>query len=213
MILQEEFEKCGYQDILVDDRASEYKINLDDIFDIEHKPAELLGVYISKQRDELFLLLDGDIKDINDLCDYWDHKIRVFNIINDKTEEIHKLKYNIVQLIVCSGVIPDRRMEGNLLITRKIIIGGNKTDKKQISIDDNESIELPFHMISADEYEPDADKITRLNQLLPQDGKVSELLKKRLTKKYETSKTEVTVKSLSDTDYESIKGWLDNDNT
>ena len=40
---------------------------------------------------------------IDTLCDYWDDCIRVFTIINGKSETIHKLKYNIVQLIVYSG--------------------------------------------------------------------------------------------------------------
>ena len=33
MILQEEFKKNGYKDLLVGDNASEYNIELEDIFD------------------------------------------------------------------------------------------------------------------------------------------------------------------------------------
>ena len=102
MILQEEFKKSGYKDLLVGDIASEYEVKLEDIFDLDQKPKELLSIFISNQRDELFFLLDGGMADIGSLCDYWDDRIRVFTIINGKSKEIHKLKYNIVQLIVYS---------------------------------------------------------------------------------------------------------------
>lgn len=103
MILQNEFKKNGYKDILVGEIASEYKINLMDIFDLDQKPEELFGIFISEQRDDLFFLLDGDLMEINSLCDCWDDRIRVFMIINGKSKEIHKSKYNIVQLIVIPG--------------------------------------------------------------------------------------------------------------
>ena len=129
MILQNEFKKNGYKDILVGEIASEYEINLVDIFDLDQKPEELLGIFISEQRDDLFFLLDGDLMEINSLCDRWDDRIRVFMIINGKSKEIHKLKYNIVQLIVYSREIPDRSREGNLLISRKILIKGDMTPR------------------------------------------------------------------------------------
>ena len=68
MILQEEFRKNGYKDILVEDSASEFEIDLEDIFDLNQKPEELLSIFISEQRDELFFLLNGDLKEINALC-------------------------------------------------------------------------------------------------------------------------------------------------
>lgn len=163
MILQEEFKKSGYKDILVGDIASEYEINLEDIFDLEQKPEELLCIFISEMRDDLFFLLDGDLMEIDSLCDRWDDRIRVFMIINGKSEEIHKLKYNIVQFIVYSREIPDKSREGNLLISRKILIKGDMTDKNQIIIVDDEVIELPFHMIPTDAFAPDVEQMKRLS--------------------------------------------------
>ena len=182
MILQKEFEKSGYNDLLVGDIASEYEIDLEDIFDLNQKPEELLGIFISKQRDDLFFLLDGDLMEIDDLCDYWDDRIRVFTIINGKTKAFHKLKYNIVQLIVYSGDCPDKNREGNLYISRKIIIKGDMTDKEHIVIDDDEVIELPFHMISADAFAPDEEKVKRLSQLLPEDEDLLVLMEKKQKK-------------------------------
>jgi hypothetical protein len=209
MILQEEFKKNGYKDILIGDIASEYEINLEDIFDLDQKPEELLGIFISEKKDELFFLLDGDLMEINSLCDCWDDRIRVFIIINGKSKELHKLKYNIVQLIVYSGDAPDKSREGNLLISRKIIIKGNMMDKKQIVIDDNEVIELPFHMIPANAFAPDEKKEKQLEQLLPEDEGLLRLMEEKHRKVNRKERDGELDKSLKIQDYERIKEWLE----
>lgn len=208
MILQEEFKKSGYKDLLAGDIASEYKINLKDIFDLDQKPKELLSIFISDQRDELFFLLDGDLKGIDSLCDYWDDRIRVFMIINGKSKAIHKLKYNIVQLIVYSEGVPDRSRESNLLISRKIIIKGDMRDKDRIVIDDEEVIELPFHMIPTDAFAPDEEQMERLSQLLPEDEGLLVLMEKKRKKVKRNKKGDILDKSFGEQDYEMIKGWL-----
>ncbi len=208
MILQNEFKKNGYKDILVGEIASEYEINLVDIYDLDQKPEELLGIFISEQRDDLFFLLDGDSMEINSLCDRWDDRIRVFMIINGKSKEIHKLKYNIVQLIVYSREIPDRSREGNLLISRKILIKGDMTDRNQIVIDDDEVIELPFHMIPADAFSPDAEQMKQLSQLLPEDDALLALMGKKQKKVNRKEREGVLDKSFKVQDYEQIKEWL-----
>lgn len=208
MILQEEFKKNGYKDILVGDIASEYEINLEDVFDIEHKPESLLSIFISDQKDELFFLLDGDLEKIDSLCDYWDGRIRVFMIINGKSKAIHKLKYNIVQLIVYSEGTPDRSRESNLLISRKIIIKGDMTDKDRIVIDDDEVIELPFHMIPTDAFAPDAEQMKRLSQLLPEDEGLLAIMEKKRKRVNRNKREGVSDKSFGEQDYEKIKRWL-----
>lgn len=209
MILQEEFKKSGYKDILVGDTASEYEIDLEDIFELNHKPEELLSIFISEQRDELFFLLDGDLEEIDSLCDCWDDRIRVFTIINGKSKALHKLKYNIVQLIVYSEDTPDKSREGNLLISRKIIIKGDMADKEQIVIDDDEVIELPFHMIPVDVFAPDEEQMKQLSQLLPEDEDLLELLEKKRKKVNRKEKEGVLDKSFEVQDYEKIKEWLE----
>ena len=209
MILQEEFKKSGYKDILVGDIASEYEIDLEDIFELNHKPEELLSIFISEQRDELFFLLDGDLEEIDSLCDCWDGRIRVFTIINGKSKALHKLKYNIVQLIVYSEDTPDKSREGNLLISRKIIIKGDMADKEQIVIDDDEVIELPFHMIPVDAFAPDEEQMKQLSQLLPENENLLELLEKKRKKVNRKEKEGVLDKSFEVQDYEKIKEWLE----
>lgn len=208
MILQEEFKKSGYRDILVGDIASEYEIDLEDIFDLEQKPEELLCIFISEQRDDLFFLLNGDLMEIDSLCDRWDNRIRVFMIINGKSEDIHKLKYNIVQLIVYSREIPDKSREGNLLISRKILIKGDLTDKNQIVIDDEEVIELPFHMIPTDAFAPNVEQMKRLSQLLPEDEGLLALMEKKRKRVNRKEREGVLDKSFEVQDYEQIREWL-----
>ena len=208
MILQEEFKKSGYKDILVGNIASEYGINLEDLFDLNQKPEELLCIFISEQRDDLFFLLDGDLMEINTLCDCWDDRIRVFMIINGKAEMIHKLKYNVVQLIVYSKELLDKSREGNLLISRKILIKGDMTDKNQIVIDDDEVIELPFHMIPTDASAPDTEQMKRLSQLLPEDEGLLALMEKKRKRVNRKERDGVLDKSFEVQDYEQIKEWL-----
>lgn len=209
MILQEEFNKNGYKDILVENVAYENEIDLEDIFDLNQKPEELLHIYISEQRDDLFFVLNGDLSEINSLCDYWDNRIRVFTIVSGKEKIIHKLKYNIVQLIVCSGKVPDKRKEGDLLISRKIIINGDMTDKNQIIIDDDEAIELPFYMISPDAFAPNEKQMRRLEQLLPDDKELLAMMEKNYRKAYKKEKKGKWEKSFEAQEYERIKEWLE----
>lgn len=207
MILQEEFRNNGYIDLLGVENAPEYGIDLADIFG--KKPDELLGLFISGQGDELFFLLDGDAGEINSLCDGWDNRIRVFTILNENKESFRKLKYNMMQLVVYSGQTPDKNREGNLMISRKIIIKGDTRDKGRIEIDDDEVIELPFHMIPADAFAPDEDKIRRLRQLLPEDEDVLSIMKKQQKKVYGKEKDGILDKSFAAKDYETIRGWLE----
>lgn len=209
MILQTEFEGCGYQDILKENAAAECGINLEDLFDLDDIPGELLGIYISDLRDDLFFLLNGDSMGIDKLTQQWDDRIRVFTIINGKKEAIRRLKYNIVQLIVCSGEISDKSREADLYITRKIIIKGDLSDKSQIVIDDDEAIELPFHMIPAGAFTPDAEKCSQLNQLMPEDHELLSLMKVTHRRVQRREGQKVQNKSFTDPDYNKIKGWLE----
>lgn len=208
MILQEEFRKSKYKDLLIGDIASQYGINLEDIFDMDQRPEELLSIYISDQRDEMFFLLDGNKMEIDSLCDRWDDRIRVFMILNGKSKEIHKLKYNIVQLVVCSGDTPDKSREGNLLISRKIIIKGDMTNKDKIVIDDDEVIELPFHMIPTDAFAPDIEQMKRLRQLLPDNEELLVLMEKKQKRVNRKEREGILEKSFNVQDYEKIKEWL-----
>lgn len=209
MILQDEFKSNGYLNFLDSANIIDDEINLEDLFDIDDKPVELLGIYISQNRDELFFVLDGNIMDINELCDTWDDRIRVFAIINGKNTDIHRLKYNIVQLIICSDDNPDKNREGNLLVSRKIILKGNMSDRNKIILDDDEAIELPFHMIPIKDFLPDEEQIGLLRRLLPEDESVFSLLKRQHKKAKRKEHEGIIDKSFSVQDFEKIKEWLE----
>ena len=209
MILQDEFKSNGYLNLLDSANIIDDEINLEDLFDIDDKPVELLGIYISQNRDELFFVLDGNIMDINELCDTWDDRIRVFAIINGKNTDIHRLKYNIVQLIICSDDNPDKNREGNLLVSRKIILKGNMSDRNKIILDDDEAIELPFHMIPIKDFLPDEEQIGLLRRLLPEDESVFSLLKRQHKKAKRKEHEGIIDKSFSVQDFEKIKESLE----
>lgn len=209
MKLQTAFLESKYTNILIDGDKYEYGFCLNDIFDSSNKPSELLGIYISEQRDELFFLLDGSSKEINNLCDSWDEKIRVFTIACGKSAEVYRIKYNIVLLVICSENTLDKSSESNLMITRKIILKGDLSNKDQIDIDDRDAIDLPFYTISSDSYEPDKELKAKLDDLSPKDKKLFDLMKKerKLTNRKSGSSTQV--KNYSEDEFISIKEWLE----
>ncbi len=214
--LQDEFKISGYTDLLAgydpsksEDISAEYGFYLDDFFDSGKKPAELLGIFISAQRDDLFLLLDGDSMDINDLCDEWDNRIRVFSIMNGRSKAVQNLKYNIVQLIVYSGEKPKKNREGNLLMSRKIIIKGDLTNRDRIEIADDEAVELPFHMIPSDEFAPNEADIKKLNQMLPKKDDLLTIMKTPKESVNRKRGVRVQPKSYTPEDYDKIKEWLE----
>lgn len=210
MILQEEFLKNGYKTILNEKNENTYHINLDDIFDVDNKPSELIEIYISEQQDELFFIIDGNKRDINELCDIWDDRIRIFTILNGKDEVIQRLKYNIIQIIICSDDMPDRNRERNLCISRKIILKGKIRPDAQVYIDDDEAIELPFYMISAEVFLPDKEQINELEQLLPsKNDSILDLLKKKRKKMPRRNRESNIEKSFDDGDFKKIKRWLE----
>lgn len=214
MILQEEFENNGYINLLEGMNAQNNAIELEDLFDLEQKQEELIGIFLSKHKDELFILLNADLCDINQLCDKWDDLIRGFIIMNADSKVVRKFQYNIIQLIIYSSDSVDKNCETNLMISRKIIIKGDMTDLTRIYIDDSEVVELPFHMIlpdsGTDENEMERkQKEERLKSLLPKDKKVLDILENTV-KKSPTIKMEgKTTKYFDIEKFDKIKEWLE----
>ena len=209
MILQDEFKDHGYTDILKIGDSSEYGFSLADLYEPKKTPGELLGIFISEARDDLFFLLDGDCMDINQLCRKWDNRIRIFTLTNGNSQAVEKFKYNIVQLIVYSGGKPDKSSECNLMISRKIIIEGDLSDRNSIGIADDEAIELPFRLISADAFKPDAKKKEQLDQLFPDTKNLQDILTRDPKKVNRKEGASTQNKSLDEDDYKKIKEWLE----
>ena len=209
MILQDEFKKHGYTDLLKVSTLSEYGFDLADLYPPEKRPVELLGIFISEERDDLFFLLNGDCMEISRLCQEWDDRIRVFTIINGRSEVVEKFKYNIVQLIVYSGEEPDKSNECNLMMSRKIIIEGNRSNGEFIEIADDEAIELPFRMIQSIALPEDTERKYKLQQLLPKNKELLKFMTQspKIVKRKEGASTQN--KSLDSEDFRKIKEWLE----
>ena len=209
MILQEEFIKHGYTDLLRVCDLSEYGFDLADLYPPEEKHEELLSLFISEARDDIFFLLDGNNMEILPLCRKWDDRIRVFTIANGRSNAVEKFKYNIVQLIVYSGEEPDKSSECNLMMSRKIIIEGDLTDRERVRIADDEAIELPFRMISADAFIPDPEKKAHLEQLIPNNESLLKLLTADLKKAKRKEGASTQKKTLDADNYNKIREWLE----
>lgn len=209
MILQDEFERHGYTDLLSVNDPSEYGVNLADLYTPGKRPLELLGLFISEERDDLFFLLNGSRTEIGTLCQKWDERIRVFTLINGRSQAVEKFKYNIVQLIVYSGEKPDKSSECNLMMSRKIIIEGDLTDRERVRIADDEAIELPFRMISADAFIPDPEKKAHLEQLIPNNESLLKLLTADLKKAKRKEGASTQKKTLDADNYNKIREWLE----
>ena len=82
------------------------------------------------------------------------------------------------------------------------------TDKNQIVIDDDEVIELPFHMIPTDAFALDTEQMKRLRQLLPEDEGLLALMEKKRKRVNRKEREGVLDKSFEVQDYEQIKVWL-----
>ena len=219
MILQDAFQDNGYTDLLAgyeyskrEKLAQEYGFHLEDFFDSEkEQPKELLGIFISKQRDDLFFLLKAD-SDINQLCDDWDNQIRVFTIMNRKSRAFQKFQYNIVQLIVYTGDEPDGDIQGNLLMSRKILIKGTQIDDARIVVDDTNAVDLPFHMIPAEASAQDLNWVKQqqeLRQLLPDtlDLWNTMIQKRKQVNRSSSAKKQPT--HYTGTEFNDIKEWLE----
>lgn len=215
MFLHEVFSQKGYQNIIKGIKNQSDKLDIEYFYDDDKIPDELLGVYISPYWDEMFLVLNGEGKNINELCKRWDKKISTFMIFgSDSKEVINKIKYNVIQIILHENDIVDRSQEGSLNVSRKIFIACTIDENGQVLIDDNEALELPFVLISASESTQKMDVMLDLVSLMPEEGTDMDFIRnprKRVNKT--KGKDGKLAKSFSG-EFEQIKEWLTkNDDT
>ena len=211
MILQDEFNNSGFIDVYNNDVSEKCGINFADLFDPQQRPEGLLGVYISKTMDDLYILIDGMEKDANSLCDEWDDQIRIFTIANGNSAVVQKLKYNVIQLVIYSSGHQDKSKETNLLISRKIFIKGEITADRQIFIDENEAIELPFYIIKgADESQDEErqEQLDQLKELLPKNKKLIKLLDEYRTKSSKKENNGITGKTFKKSEFDDVSRWI-----
>lgn len=211
MILWKLFEDYGYYNIINQADALSYKLSVGIFYDDGQIPKELKYLYISRTCDELFLILDGRNQNIKELCKKWDQKISIFIAFGSEEQNItERIKYNVIQIILCEDNIDDRSEEGSLNISRKILLPYMTTEEGDIIIPDTEIVEIPFYIVPAGDFKVNQQILNALKAHIP-DSSADDLvflekpLKKVSRKKGNDNKI---AKSLSEDQYIKIKGWL-----
>lgn len=116
MTLQNLFDEYDYSSIENDINGEKTGLFMNYFYDEDDKkPSELLGIYISKNQDELFFVLNGEEREIPSLCKKWDLMIRNFMIFGSENREVlERIKYNTIQLVLFQSNIVDRTEELSL---------------------------------------------------------------------------------------------------
>lgn len=140
MTLQCLFDKYGYSNVEDDVNGEKTGLFMNYFYDEDDKkPSELMGIYISKNQDELFIVLNGEEKIDMKLCYEWDLKIRDFIIFgSENRKKLEGLKYNVIQLVLFQNDIEDRTEELSLNISRKIFLRCTINENGEIFLDSDE---------------------------------------------------------------------------
>lgn len=204
MILQDLFKEYGYSNIDNDINGERTGFFMNYFLDEnDKKPSELLGIYLSKNQDELFFVLNGEGKSITRLCQKWDFMIRNFMIFGSEDREVlEQLQYNAVQLILFQSDIIDRAEELSLNISRKIFLRGKFDKTGKILLDSDEELELPFYLIQSDTSDINQNLEVELKRCLPDNNPSLKFLGQIRKKVNKPSK------SFSKNEYELIQRWL-----
>lgn len=211
MILQKIFEEYGYCDITNKEDAEPYELLTEIFYEDDHISEELKYLYISKTRDELFLVLDGRNRNIKELCKKWDQKISIFIAFGSDQESVtQKIKYNVVQIILFEGSIDDRSEEGSLNVSRKILLPCTITEEGYIDIPDTETVEIPFYIVPVGDFEVNVNIKDHLKRYVPNSNAgnlsfLNEPIKKASGRKNSNHKIR---KTFSEDQFGKIKEWI-----
>lgn len=206
MILQELFHDYGYDNIEINIKKMQHGFILDYFYKDDEKPTELLGIYLSKNKDELIFVLDSRGREINILCQNWDKMIRDFIIFGSEDRKaLEKIKYNIVQFVLLDHDIVDKTEERSLNISRKIFLRCEIKKDGNVVLARDEELKLPFYQVSSEKFNIKQDLVDRLNECV---------FKKDLSLNFLNGyrkKANKNSKSFSDYEYNLIESWLCDD--
>ena len=166
------FDENNYTSIKERSKAIELGIDVKFLYDEnddDNYPKELLDIYISENRNELFIILNcANLQadaDISEVCNAWDQKLLLLS--NFGMTDLYKLKYNMVQILICTDDNIDRIVEGSVNISRKIILKCDEGDDGNFYINEVEAVEIPFYMPKFGEISNDNDRIMELKSIIP----------------------------------------------
>ena len=104
------------------------------------------------------------------MCDEWDNRVSIFVAFGSENRSLlRKMKYNIIEIILCKDKQRDRSEEGSLKVTRKIILSYDIESDGTIVIPDTEAVEIPFYMISTSDFLLNEENIKTLKKCMPKE--------------------------------------------
>lgn len=166
------FDENNYTSIKERSKAIELGIDVKFLYDEnddDNYPKELSDIYISENRNELFIILNcANLQtdtDINDVCNVWDQKLLLLS--NFGMNNLYKLKYNMVQILICTDDNVNRLVEGSVNISRKIILKCQIDSNGNYLINDDDAVEIPFYMPKFEEKLNDKQLASELNDIIP----------------------------------------------
>lgn len=212
MILQELFKKYNYINIM--DKNIENYDNLKVSFFLDEDdeiPTELIGIYISKNKDELFLVLDTTGNNPIEMCNKWDEKIAIFIMFGSEDKKaLKKLKYNIIQLVIYQDEIHDRSEEGSVRVSRKIFIPYKTGEDGQVTIEDGDALEIPFCLFTPNNFQKNNSTVSELKKITQADDTKMNFIKKENRKIRRSKDVDGFLKkNFTSEKFELIEEWLD----
>jgi hypothetical protein len=171
-------------------------------------PDELRQIYLSKPKDEMFMILqpkpDTNIKDF---CSSWDKRIMAFinfgAFPDGGHEAVKKLQYNITQILMCKNLpLQYLSVEKSVNVSRKILIKCDAND----TLDDESMLKLPFWYKGLNAVSTPQNLEKELKKLLPE-GPAKFLCDERTKTKSNTQHPKQP--NFTDNEFNFVKGWLE----
>lgn len=206
---QECFEKYEFRSLIRTVKDGQRTTEIGEFMRDGEVPKELCEIYLSRYRDEMFLVLRFDKgTDISEGCSCWDKKILSFlnfgGLHEDKRELLKNIKYNVTQIVLCEEVA-DFRLEKSVSVSRKILLRCNGEDE----LDDGNRLRLPFWYDEFKGAGEDKERIEQLNILLPQKDELAFLRQQREKIDRRRANVSETQTNFDEAQLELVKGWLE----
>lgn len=209
MQIQDVFKKYNYVNLMNKEILNDSGLFVEIFHDDDDFPEEIKGIYISKEKDEIFFVFDYSTCSIKEKCMFWDRKISSFVSFGSNNRElIDKLKFNITQIILDYDNVYDSELESSLIISRKIFIPCKKNNNGEYHVDERNIYIFPFVPINQKIYIADSKLVRSLENCLPNYDNLN-FLNSPINKARRVEIKNEIKKSFNESQFEAIKGWLE----
>lgn len=204
------FEHYQYNSLIKNDMKGKRTLTIQ-MFEEDGKiPEELEEVYISKLKDEMFLVIRiREGVDVTSMCNKWDSKILAFInfgcLPGETKRQTERIKYNVTQILLHEK-IADKQLEKSTSVSRKIFLSCSSDNE----LDDKDKLLLPFWYDEFDGITLKPERENELNRLLPI-GKDMDFLKEKRKKIRKNPNINEKQLNFSIEELDLVKGWLEAD--